>query len=164
MPDEVEAGDPDEECEQEHEADDVGQPLDTDTSYAADWGTQIFSLGIDYFNILQFGGSNPGVTIGYDRYGRIQLGAKVAYAVTPALTIGAAVTPNWTAEKVDTTVKKTPEPAKKAPAKKAAPAAKKAPAKKAPAKKAPAKKAPAKKAPAKKAPAKKAPAKKATKK
>jgi hypothetical protein len=78
------------------------QPLNTDTSYAADWGTQIYSLGIDYFNILQFGGTNPGVSIGYDRYGRIQLGAKVAYAVTPALTIGAAVTPNWTAEKVDT--------------------------------------------------------------
>lgn len=78
------------------------QPLNTDTSYAADWGTQIYSLGIDYFNILQFGGTNPGVSIGYDRYGRIQVGAKVAYAVTPALTIGAAVTPNWTAEKVDT--------------------------------------------------------------
>jgi hypothetical protein len=78
------------------------QPLNTDTSYAADWGTQIYSLGIDYFNILQFGGTNPGVSIGYDRYGRIQLGAKVAYAITPALTIGAAVTPNWTAQKVDT--------------------------------------------------------------
>jgi hypothetical protein len=78
------------------------QPLNTDTSYAADWGTQIYSLGIDYFNILAFGGSNPGVTIGYDRYGRIALGAKVAYAVTPALTVGLAVTPNWTAEKVDT--------------------------------------------------------------
>jgi hypothetical protein len=79
------------------------QPLDTDTSYAADWGTQIFSLGIDYFNILwaTVPGLNPGVAIGYDRYGRIQAGAKVAYAVTPALTFGAAVTPNWTAEKVD---------------------------------------------------------------
>ena len=78
------------------------QPLNTDTSYAADWGTQIYSLGIDYFNILQFGGTNPGVSIGYDRYGRIQVGAKVAYAVTPALTLGLAATPNWTAEKVDT--------------------------------------------------------------
>jgi hypothetical protein len=80
------------------------QPLSTDTSYGADWGTQIYSLGIDYFNILYspVGGLNPGVAIGYDRYGRIQLGAKVAYAITPALTIGAAVTPNWTAEKVDT--------------------------------------------------------------
>jgi len=44
------------------------QPLNTDTSYAADWGTQIYSLGIDYFNILQFGGTSPGVAIGYDRY------------------------------------------------------------------------------------------------
>jgi hypothetical protein len=78
------------------------QPLNTDTSYAADWGTQIYSLGIDYFNILAFGGSNPGTSIGYDRYGRIQVGAKVAYAITPALTLGFAVTPNWTARKVDT--------------------------------------------------------------
>ena len=80
------------------------QPLDTDTSYAADWGTQIYSLGIDYFNILYatVGGLNPGVAIGYDRYGRIQLGAKAAYAITPALTLGAAATANWTAQKVDT--------------------------------------------------------------
>jgi len=81
---------------------DFYQPLNTDTSYAADWGTQIYSLGIDYFNILQFGGTNPGLAIGYDRYGRIQVGGKVAYAFTPALTIGGAATANWTAEKVDT--------------------------------------------------------------
>jgi hypothetical protein len=80
------------------------QPLSTDTSYAADWGTQIFSLGIDYFNILYspVTGNNPGVAIGYDRYGRMQVGGKVAYAVTPALTVGGAVTAAWTAEKVDT--------------------------------------------------------------
>ena len=80
------------------------QPLNTDTGYSADWGTQIFSLGIDYFNILYspVAGLNPGVAIGYDRYGRMQLGAKVAYAVTPAFTVGAGVTANWTAEKVDT--------------------------------------------------------------
>jgi len=80
------------------------QPLDTDTSYLADWGTQILSLGIDYFQILynNAGGLNPGVAIGYDKYGRMQVGAKVAYAITPAFTIGAGVTPAWTAEKVDT--------------------------------------------------------------
>jgi hypothetical protein len=80
------------------------QPLNTDTSYAGDWGTQIYSLGIDYFNILYgtVAGMNPGVAIGYDRYGRIQVGAKVAYAITPALTIGGAVTANWTAQEVDT--------------------------------------------------------------
>jgi hypothetical protein len=80
------------------------QPLDTDTSYAADWGTQIFSLGIDYFNILYSaaGGLNPGVAIGYDKYGRMGGGLKVAYAITPAFTMGAGVAAFWTHEKVDT--------------------------------------------------------------
>src|SRR5207253_1007151 len=80
------------------------QPLDTDTSYLADWGTQIFSLGIDYFHILYNNatGLNPGVAIGYDKYGRIQVGGKVAYAVTPSFTVGAGVTTDWTDKKVDT--------------------------------------------------------------
>src|SRR5205814_3127594 len=80
------------------------QPLDTDTSYLADWGTQIFSLGIDYFHILYNNatGLNPGVAIGYDKYGRIQVGGKVAYAVTPTFTVGAGVTTDWTDKKVDT--------------------------------------------------------------
>jgi hypothetical protein len=79
------------------------QPLDTDTGYAADWGTQIYSLGIDYFQILYstIPGLNPGVAIGYDKYGRRQVGAKVAYAFTPAFTVGAAGTAAWTDEKVD---------------------------------------------------------------
>jgi len=80
------------------------QPLDTDTSYLADWGTQILSLGIDYFNILfaTVPGLNPGVAIGYDKYGRMQAGLKVAYAITPTFTFGAGVTPAWTHRKVDT--------------------------------------------------------------
>jgi hypothetical protein len=80
------------------------EPLDTDSSYGGDWGTQILSLGIDYFNQLHYTstGLSPGISIGYDRYGRMQLGAKAAYAFTPALTVGAGVTSAWTAEKVDT--------------------------------------------------------------
>src|SRR5207249_1858616 len=80
------------------------QPLDTDTSYMGDWGTQIFSLGIDYFNILNSssGGLNPGVAIGYDKYGRMGGGAKVAYALTPSFTVGAGVAAFWTQYKVDT--------------------------------------------------------------
>jgi hypothetical protein len=80
------------------------QPLDTDTSYLADWGTQILSLGIDYFHILynNAAGLNPGVAIGYDKYGRAQVGGKVAYAVTPTFTVGAGVTTAWTDKKVDT--------------------------------------------------------------
>jgi len=80
------------------------QALDTDTSYLADWGTQIFSLGIDYFHILynNAAGLNPGVAIGYDKYGRMGIGAKASYAITPAVTVGAGVMSNWTQYKVDT--------------------------------------------------------------
>jgi hypothetical protein len=78
------------------------QPLDTDTSYMADWGTQIMSLGIDYYQIIAPGVSNPGSAIGWDKYGRIVAGAKASYAITPALTVGAGITPNWTYHKADT--------------------------------------------------------------
>jgi hypothetical protein len=75
------------------------QPLDTDTSYMADWGTQIISLGVDYYQIMIL---NPGAAIGFDKYGRVSSGIKASYAWTPALTIGVGVTPNWTWNKVDT--------------------------------------------------------------
>jgi hypothetical protein len=79
------------------------QPLNTDTSYMADWGTQIMSLGIDYYQIIGSGtGTNPGVAIGWDKYGRVSSGVKASYAITPALTVGAGITPNWTWSKVDT--------------------------------------------------------------
>jgi len=81
------------------------QPLDTDTGYLADWGTQIMSLGIDYYQgSLSMGqaGLSEGVAIGYDKYGRIVAGAKAAYALTPALTVGTGVTAHWTDKKVDT--------------------------------------------------------------
>ncbi|HEV2056115.1 MAG TPA: hypothetical protein VGV06_13230 [Methylomirabilota bacterium] len=81
-------------------------PLDTDTSYLADWGTQIMSLGVDYYQILCSNtaacGSNPGTAIGWDKYGRVSTGVKASYAITPALTVGAGITPNWTWNKVDT--------------------------------------------------------------
>jgi len=82
------------------------QPLDTDTSYLADWGTQIMSLGIDYYQILNGGaaqaGLNPGVAIGYDKYGRHSFGLKANYAWTPTFNVWAGVTPSWTDKKVDT--------------------------------------------------------------
>ena len=80
------------------------QVIDTDTSYLADWGTQISSLGVDYVNApLSGGGRNayPGNQIGWDKYGRIQAGAKATYAITPALSIMAQVNGHWTAEAVD---------------------------------------------------------------
>src|SRR6266508_4260415 len=73
------------------------QPLDTDTSYAADWGTQILSLGIDYYQILNGGGAqaglNPGVAIGYDKYGRHQFGLKANYALSPTFNVWGGATP-----------------------------------------------------------------------
>ena len=80
------------------------QPLTTDTGYLADWGTQLTSLGLDYLNALDEAGGRiayPGVSIGWDKYGRGQLGLKATYAVTPALSVMAGVNGHWTAEGVD---------------------------------------------------------------
>ena len=82
------------------------QPLDTDTSYQGDWGTQIYSLGLDYYNILNgataAAGLNPGVAIGYDKYGRHGGGLKADYNWTPALRTGVGATAFWTDKSVDT--------------------------------------------------------------
>ena len=40
--------------------------------------------------------------IGYDRYGRISFGLRATYSITPAWSIYGVVSPNWSAEKVDT--------------------------------------------------------------
>ena len=79
------------------------EPISTDTSFYAGWA-EIWALGIDYFNIIRSGapGLNPGVAIGYDKYGLIRVGTRVSYALTPAFTLRAAANANWTAEEVDT--------------------------------------------------------------
>jgi hypothetical protein len=80
------------------------QPLTTDTSYLGDWGTSITSLGLDYLNAWNEAGGKiayPAVSIGWDKYGRAQLGAKATYAITPALSVMAGANGHWTAEKVD---------------------------------------------------------------
>jgi hypothetical protein len=80
------------------------QPLTTDTGYLADWGTQLTSLGLDYLNALNEAGARiayPGVTVGWDKYGRGQLGLKATYAITPALSVMAGANGHWTAEGVD---------------------------------------------------------------
>jgi hypothetical protein len=71
------------------------QPLDTDTSYLADWGTQLSTLGVDYLNAWNEAGAKiayPGSSIGYDKYGRKQLGLKATYAWTPTLSMSAGAT------------------------------------------------------------------------
>ncbi|MEX2220313.1 MAG: hypothetical protein WEG40_00810 [Candidatus Rokuibacteriota bacterium] len=80
------------------------QPLSTDTGYLADWGTQLTSLGLDYLSAMNEGGRNvaySGAYIGWDKYGRAQVGLKATYAVTPALSAMAGINGHWTAEAVD---------------------------------------------------------------
>jgi hypothetical protein len=80
------------------------QPLSTDTGYQADWGSQLTALGIDYLNAWnEAAGRIPyvGNQIGWDKYGRMQVGAKATYAITPALSVMGGANVHWTAEKVD---------------------------------------------------------------
>jgi Alginate export len=78
------------------------QPLDLDTGYWSGWAN-IFALGVDYFNGgAPFGGGNPATSIGYDRYGRMGLGFRATYSLTPQLAFYGTVNPFWTEEKVDT--------------------------------------------------------------
>jgi hypothetical protein len=80
------------------------QPLTTDTGYQADWGSSITALGIDYLNAwneAQGRITYPGVGIGWDKYGRIQFGAKATYAITPDLSVMGGANIHWSAEKID---------------------------------------------------------------
>ncbi len=80
------------------------QVLDADTGYLSDWGTQLTSLGLDYQNALNEASTRvayPGNTIGWDKYGRAQIGLKATYAITPALSAMAGANGHWTAQEVD---------------------------------------------------------------
>ena len=80
------------------------QPLDTDTGYLADWGSSLTSLGIDYLNAWNEAAGRiayPGNQIGWDKYGRLQFGAKATYAITPDLSVMGGANVHWSAEKMD---------------------------------------------------------------
>jgi hypothetical protein len=77
------------------------EPLDLDTSYYAGWAN-ILALGVDYFNGGQGAVQSFDTHIGYDRYGRRQLGFRATYSLTPELAFYGVVSPTWTDEKVDT--------------------------------------------------------------
>jgi hypothetical protein len=78
------------------------QPLDTDTTYWATWN-EIMALDVDFVQMgIPSGNGGPGNSIGYDRYGRISLGWRAFYDITPNLTPWFKGSANWTAQKVDT--------------------------------------------------------------
>jgi hypothetical protein len=76
------------------------QPLSEDGNYYGGWAAILANGGIDYFNGSLL--TNMSRFIGYDRYGRAQLGFRGTYSFTPALSVYSWVSPGWTAEKVDT--------------------------------------------------------------
>jgi hypothetical protein len=78
------------------------EPLDLDTGFWSGGWLGILGLGVDYFN--GGGGANIGMdtNVGYDRYGRGSFGLRATYSLTPSLAFYGVVSPNWTAEKVDT--------------------------------------------------------------
>jgi hypothetical protein len=80
------------------------QPLDLDTGYQADWGSSLTALGIDYLNAWNEAAGRiayPGNQIGWDKYGRLQFGAKATYAITPDLSVMGGANVHWSAEKMD---------------------------------------------------------------
>jgi hypothetical protein len=81
------------------------QPLTTDTSYMADWGSQLSALGLDYLNAQMESAlaiAYPGVSIGWDKYGRQQFGAKATYFLTPSLSGNFGVNVHLTHRNIDT--------------------------------------------------------------
>ena len=85
------------------------QPLDTDTGYLADWGGQLTALGVDYLDaMLEQNATFPGVSIGWDKYGRIQLGARATFAWTPALSIFGGWNGHWTPQAIQKNAVQTP--------------------------------------------------------
>jgi hypothetical protein len=75
------------------------QPIDTDTTFGADGWGNIFALGIDY---LRGAIRTLGTGIGWDRYGRAQVGGKATYSFTPALDVYLLGQTIWTQKSVDT--------------------------------------------------------------
>lgn len=79
------------------------QPIDTNAGYAFDWG-MITAITYEYITQLYYGqtGICPSCSIGYDKYGRFQLAARLKYQLTPDFQIRALATGLWTHQEVDT--------------------------------------------------------------
>jgi hypothetical protein len=79
------------------------EPISTDNTFFAVW-SELQSSGVDYFNRIRAtaGSINPGVAMGYDKYGFIIVGARASYAITPAFLVRGGAHARWTAEEVDT--------------------------------------------------------------
>jgi hypothetical protein len=80
------------------------EPINVDSGFYGGW-SEIFALNIDYLQNLYGAAGGLGFinSIGYDKYGLINLGARASYALTPAFTVRGGINARWTAQQVDTT-------------------------------------------------------------
>ena len=80
------------------------EPLSTDNGSVQGFTEMQGGGHVDYNNRIRAnaGSLNPGVAIGYDKYGLIVAGVRASYAITPNFTIRGLATARWTAESVDT--------------------------------------------------------------
>ena len=80
------------------------EPISTDNDSVFGFTEMQGGAQIDTLNRIRAnaGSLNPGVAIGYDKYGLIVAGLRASYAITPSFTIRGLVAARWTAEAVDT--------------------------------------------------------------
>jgi hypothetical protein len=80
------------------------EPLSTDNGAVSGFTEMQGGGQVDYNIRIRAGAGslNPGVAIGYDKYGLIVAGVRASYALTPNLTFRGLATARWTAEAVDT--------------------------------------------------------------
>lgn len=80
------------------------QPFQSGNAYFAGWGEATAISLIDYLTIYNGPNSTyaPTRNYGYDRYGMYKFVFKATYGLTPALSFYGWVSPQWTAESVDT--------------------------------------------------------------
>jgi hypothetical protein len=80
------------------------EPISTDNGAVLGFTEMQGGGQVDYHNRIRAGAGslNPGVAIGYDKYGLIVAGMRASYAITPSFTVRGLATARWTAEEVDT--------------------------------------------------------------
>jgi hypothetical protein len=80
------------------------EPISTDNGSVQGFTEMQGGGHVDYNNRIRAnaGSLNPGVAIGYDKYGLIVAGVRASYALTQALTLRGLAAARWTAESVDT--------------------------------------------------------------
>ena len=80
------------------------EPISTDNGSTTNFTEMQGGGQVDYNTRIRAnaGSLNPGVAVGYDKYGMIVGGLRASYALTPSFTLRTLAAARWTAEDVDT--------------------------------------------------------------